>query len=115
MCLQAKSEGEIVERPGRLVVVAALSSGVGCLAWSRLGLALFLASVVTGLAVQHTHGHPGSASIFLGSLTYHAGGAATHVLARRGFATTGRALPKPPRPRRSEERRVGKQCRSRWP
>jgi hypothetical protein len=42
--------------------------------------------------VEHAHGHPGSALIFLGSLTYCAGGAVTHVLARRGFATTERAL-----------------------
>jgi signal transduction histidine kinase len=73
-------------------VVAGLSSGVAASRGPGWGLAVFLPSVVTGLAVEHAHGHPGSALIFLGSLTYYAGGAVTHVLARRGFATTERAL-----------------------
>jgi signal transduction histidine kinase len=73
-------------------VVAGLASGVAASRGPVWGLVVFVPAVVTGLAVERAHGGPVSALIFLGSFTYYVGAAVTHVLARRGFATTERAL-----------------------
>jgi signal transduction histidine kinase len=73
-------------------VVAGMSGGVAASRGPAWGLVVFVPAVATSLAVEQAHGHPAAAFIFLGSLTYYVGGAVTNVLARRGFATTERAL-----------------------
>ncbi len=73
-------------------IVAGMSSGVAASRGPAWGLVVFAPAVAASLAVDQAHGHPGSALIFLGSLTYYVGAAVTNVLARRGFATTERAL-----------------------
>jgi signal transduction histidine kinase len=73
-------------------VVAGLASGVAASRGPAWGLVVLVPAVVTGLGVERAHGGPVSALIFLGSFTYYVGAAATHLLARRGFATTERAL-----------------------
>jgi signal transduction histidine kinase len=73
-------------------VVAGLSSGVAASRGPVWGLVVFVPAVVTALGTERAHGGPVSALIFLGALTYYVGAAVTHVLARRGFATTERAL-----------------------
>jgi signal transduction histidine kinase len=73
-------------------VVAGMSSGVAASRGPVLGLVVFAPAVVTSLGAEQAHGGPVSALIFLGALTYYTGGAITNVLARRGFATTERAL-----------------------
>ncbi len=73
-------------------VVAGLASGVAASRGPVWGLVVFVPAAVTALGVERAHGGPVSALIFLGSFTYYIGAAVTHVLARRGFATTERAL-----------------------
>ena len=73
-------------------VVAGLASGIAASRGPVWGLVVFVPAVVTGLGVERGHGGPAPALIFLGSFTYYVGAAVTYVLARRGFATTERAL-----------------------
>jgi signal transduction histidine kinase len=73
-------------------VVAGLSSGVAASRGPVWGMVVFVPAAVTALGTERAHGGAVSALIFLGALTYYAGAAVTHVLARRGFATTERAL-----------------------
>ncbi len=73
-------------------VVAGMASGTAASRGPGWGLAVFIPAVAAELAVEHVRGAPASALVFLGSLTYYIGGAVTHVLARRGFATTEQAL-----------------------
>jgi signal transduction histidine kinase len=73
-------------------VVAGTASGAAAARGPRWGLAIFVPAVAVELAVEQTRGGPVSALAFLGALTYLVGGAVTHVLARRGFATTEQAL-----------------------
>jgi signal transduction histidine kinase len=73
-------------------VVAGLSSGVAASRGPVWGLVVFVPAALTALGTEQARGGPVSALVFLGALTYYAGAAVTHVLARRGFATTERAL-----------------------
>ena len=73
-------------------VVAGMAGGVAASRGPAWGLVVFVPAVAACVAVEQAHGHPASAFVFLGSLTYYVGGAVTNVLARRGFATTERAL-----------------------
>jgi hypothetical protein len=67
---------------------------------ARWGIVVFIPAVAAELIVEQAHGGPAFAPVLLGALTYYVGGAVTHVLARRGFATTGQALEAVARPRR---------------
>jgi signal transduction histidine kinase len=73
-------------------VVAGMAGGTAASRGPGWGLAVFIPAVAAELAVEHVRGGPVSALVFLGSLTYYIGAAVTHVLARRGFATTEQAL-----------------------
>jgi signal transduction histidine kinase len=73
-------------------IVAGMASGVAASRGPSWGLAVFIPSVVVELAVEHAHNGPASPLVFLGAFTYFLGAAVTHVLARRGFASTELAL-----------------------
>jgi hypothetical protein len=73
-------------------VVAGAASGGAASHGPGWGLAVFIPAVAVELAVEATRGGPAPALAFLGAFTYCAGAAVTHVLARRGFATTEQAL-----------------------
>ena len=73
-------------------VVAGMASGIATSRGPGWGIAVFIPSVAAELAVEQAHGGLVFAPVLLGALTYYVGGAVTHVLARRGFATTEQAL-----------------------
>jgi hypothetical protein len=73
-------------------VVAGMASGIATSRGPGWGIAVFIPSVAAELAVEQAHGGLTFAPVLLGALTYYVGGAVTHVLARRGFATTEQAL-----------------------
>lgn len=82
---------------GQLHQVAAwLAGGVAggiCLSRGpRWGLAAFVAVVGSNLVVEHSLGGPAPALTFLPTLAYYLGTGAVNVMARRGFASTDRAL-----------------------
>jgi len=73
-------------------VVAGMASGVAASRGPAWGLVVFITGVAVELAVEQARSGPASALVFLGAFTYYVGAAVTHVLARRGFATTEQAL-----------------------
>jgi len=73
-------------------VVAGMASGIATSRGPGWGIAVFIPAVATELVVEQAHGGLAFAPVLLGALTYYVGGAATNVLARRGFATTEQAL-----------------------
>lgn len=73
-------------------VVAGMASGTATSRGPGWGIAVLIPGVATEFAVGHGDGGLASALVFIGALTYYVGGAVTHVLARRGFATTEQAL-----------------------
>jgi len=73
-------------------VVAGMASGIATSRGPGWGIAVFVPSVVAELVVEQADGGLMFAPVLLGALTYYVGGAVTHVLARRGFATTEQAL-----------------------
>jgi signal transduction histidine kinase len=73
-------------------VVAGMASGIATSRGPRWGLAVLIPAVAAELIVEQAHGALAFAPVLLGALTYYVGGAVTHVLARRGFATTEQAL-----------------------
>ena len=73
-------------------VVAGMASGIATSRGPRWGLAVLIPGVATELIVEQAHGGLMFAPVLLGALTYYVGGAVTHVVARRGFATTEQAL-----------------------
>jgi signal transduction histidine kinase len=73
-------------------VVAGTASGAAASRGPAWGLAVFIPGVAVELAVEQARDGPTSVLAFLGALTYCLGAAVTHVLARRGFATTEQAL-----------------------
>jgi signal transduction histidine kinase len=73
-------------------VVAGMASGIATSRGPGWGIAVFIPSVAAELVVEQAHGGLTFAPVLLGALTYYVGGAVTHVLARRGFATTEQAL-----------------------
>jgi signal transduction histidine kinase len=73
-------------------VVAGMASGVAASRGPAWGLVVFIPGVAVELAVEQARSGPASALVFLGAFTYYVGAAVTHVLARRGFATTEQAL-----------------------
>lgn len=73
-------------------VVAGMASGIATSRGPGWGIAVFVPSVAAELVVEQAHGGLTFAPVLLGALTYYVGGAVTHVLARRGFATTEQAL-----------------------
>jgi signal transduction histidine kinase len=73
-------------------VIAGMASGVAASRGPAWGLVIFIPGVAVELAVEQARGGPVAGLVFLGAFTYYVGAAVTHVLARRGFATTERAL-----------------------
>jgi signal transduction histidine kinase len=73
-------------------VVAGMASGIATSRGPGWGIAVFVPGVVAELVVEQARGGLMFAPVLLGALTYYVGGAVTHVLARRGFATTEQAL-----------------------
>jgi signal transduction histidine kinase len=73
-------------------VIAGMASGIATSRGPGWGIAVFIPSVAAELVVEQAHGGLTFAPVLLGALTYYVGGAVTHVLARRGFATTEQAL-----------------------
>lgn len=73
-------------------VVAGMASGIATSRGPGWGIAVFVPSVVVEVIVEQARGGLMFAPVLLGALTYYVGGAVTHVLARRGFATTEQAL-----------------------
>ena len=73
-------------------VVAGMASGIATSRGPRWGLAVLIPAVAAELIAEQAHGDLTFAPVLLGALTYYVGGAVTHVLARRGFATTEQAL-----------------------
>jgi signal transduction histidine kinase len=73
-------------------VIAGMASGIATSRGPGWGIAVFVPGVVAELVVEQARGGLMFAPVLLGALTYYVGGAVTHVLARRGFATTEQAL-----------------------
>jgi signal transduction histidine kinase len=81
-------------RSSQQILAWALSGVAGGVALSRgpvWGLAAFLVTTTAYLAEQPS-GAPAPLMAVLGALTFYTGGALTHTLAHRGFATTEREL-----------------------
>jgi signal transduction histidine kinase len=73
-------------------VIAGMASGIATSRGPGWGIAVLVPGVAAELVVEQAHGGLTFAPVLLGALTYYVGGAITHVLARRGFATTEQAL-----------------------
>jgi signal transduction histidine kinase len=69
-----------------------MASGIATSRGPGWGIAVLVPGVAAELVVEQAHGGLTFAPVILGALTYYVGGAVTHVLARRGFATTEQAL-----------------------